>query len=66
MKADRTTSLLLGKHFKDYDDQKHLNMFYDAFRNGITDKQLITSMTRLRDNMQENEFVTKDNMNADI
>lgn len=66
MKADRTTSLLLGKHFKDYDDQRHLNMFYDAFRNGITDKQLITSMTRLRDNMQENEFVTKDNMNADI
>ncbi|QWM90615.1 hypothetical protein [uncultured phage cr61_1] len=66
MKADRTTSLLIGKHFNDYDDLRHLNMFYDAFRKGITDEKLMTSMTRLRDNMDENEFVTKDNMNADI
>jgi hypothetical protein len=48
VKSDRTVTSLIGKHFEDLDDQSHLELFYNAFRSGITDKQLIISMNRLK------------------
>ena len=67
VKSDRTVTSLIGKHFEDLDDQSHLELFYNAFRSGITDKQLITSMNRLKGQLDEsNPFIRKSNMDADI
>jgi hypothetical protein len=67
VKSDRTVTSLIGKHFEDLDDQAHLELFYDAFRKGVTDKQLITSMNRLKNNLDEsNPFIRKSNMDAEM
>jgi hypothetical protein len=67
VKSDRTVTSLIGKHFEDLDDQAHLELFYDAFRKGVTDKQLITSMSRLKNNLDEsNPFIKKSNMDAEM
>lgn len=67
VKSDRTVTNLIGKHFEDLDDQAHLELFYNAFRSGITDKQLITSMNRLKNQLDEsNPFIRKSNMDAGI
>jgi hypothetical protein len=67
VKSDRTVTSLIGKHFEDLDDQAHLELFYDAFRKGVTDKQLITSMSRLKNNLDEsNPFIRKSNMDAEM
>ena len=67
VKSDKTVTSLIGKHFEDLDDQAHLELFYDAFRKGVTDKQLITSMSRLKNNLDEsNPFIKKSNMDAEM
>ena len=67
VKSDRTVTSLIGKHFEDLDDQSHLELFYNAFRSGITDKQLITSMSRLKNQLDEsNPFIRKSNIDAGI